>query len=174
MKPYKFTRHAWGVISSPYIACAAIRKAADENPTNASTLTKEIIRKGMYMDDLLCSCHSIEKAQLIADETVKLFDRRGFNLVKWFACKTAKSIIVKKEPVAAVIVVDLMQSAFKALQLPECIKSFRCDSKVVMQWISNPDLLLNKFTWRRTNYILLHSTPEEWQCRYPSFNSDSF
>ena len=32
-----------------------------------------------------------------------------------------------------------------------------------MQWISNPDLRLNKLTWRRTNYILLHSRHEEWQ-----------
>ena len=71
--------------------------------------------------------------------------------------------IAKKELVAAVIAVDLMQSAFKALLLPECTKSFWCDSKVVMQWISNPDLRLDKFTWRRTNYILLHSHPEEWQ-----------
>ena len=32
-----------------------------------------------------------------------------------------------------------------------------------MQWISYPDLLLDKLTRRRTNYILLHSTLEKWQ-----------
>ena len=32
-----------------------------------------------------------------------------------------------------------------------------------MQWISYPDLFLDKFTWRRTNYIPPHSRPEELQ-----------
>ena len=33
LQPYKFTRHVWGIVSSPYIACVAIRKTAEENPT---------------------------------------------------------------------------------------------------------------------------------------------
>jgi len=28
-KMYKFSRHVWAIISSPYIACAAIRKTAE-------------------------------------------------------------------------------------------------------------------------------------------------
>ena len=93
MEPYKFTRHAWGVISSPYIACAAICKAADENSTNANTLTTETICRCMYKDDLLLSFHSIEEAQLFADESVKLFDRIRFKLVKWSASNTSKPAI---------------------------------------------------------------------------------
>ena len=110
VEAYKFTRHAWGVISSPYIACAAIRKAADENPTNASNLTTETIRRCMYMDDLLFSSHSIEEAQLIADESIKLFDSRGFKLVKWSACRTAKPVIAKMNE-------DLLAPAVRTLDL---------------------------------------------------------
>ena len=110
VEAYKFTRHAWGVIGLPYIACAAIRKAADENPTNASNLTTETIRRCMFMDDLLFSFHSIEKAQLIADESVKLCDCRGFKLVKWSACRTAKPVIARMNEdllVPAVRILDL-------------------------------------------------------------------
>ena len=95
VEPYKFARHAWGVISSSYIACAAIGKAADENPTNASTLTTETIRRCRCMDDLLFSSHLIEEAQIIADESVKLFGSRRFKLVKWSACRTVKPVIAK-------------------------------------------------------------------------------
>ena len=110
VEAYKFTRHACGVVSSPYIACAAIRKAADENPTNSSNLTTETIRRCMYMDDLLFSSHSIEEAQLIADESVKLFDSRGFKLVKWSACRTAKPVITKMNE-------DLLAPAVRTLDL---------------------------------------------------------
>ena len=53
VEAYKFTRHAWRVISLPYIACVAIRKAADENRTNASNLTTETIGRCMYMDEFV-------------------------------------------------------------------------------------------------------------------------
>ena len=62
LQPYKFTRHVWGIVSSPYIACAAIRKTAEENPTNASSYTTDTIRNCMYMDDLLFSTDTLDKA----------------------------------------------------------------------------------------------------------------
>ena len=70
--------------------------------------------------------------------------------------------IAKKELFAAVVSVDLMSQAQKVLQVPHCQKFFWCDSKVVMQWISNPDLRLEKFTARRIDRILLYSQSEEW------------
>ena len=57
---------------------------------------------------------------------------------------------------------NLMTQALKALQLPHCKKFLWCDSKVVMQGISNPDLRLDKFTSRRVDQILLFSQPSEW------------
>ena len=95
VEQYEFRRHAWGVISSPYIACAAIRKTADENPTNARILTTQTICRCMYINHLLFSSHSIEEAQLIAVESVKQFESRGFKLVKWSSCRIAKPVNAK-------------------------------------------------------------------------------
>ena len=39
LETYKFTRHVWGVVNSPYIACRSIGEVAKENPINASNLT---------------------------------------------------------------------------------------------------------------------------------------
>ena len=35
---YRFTRHVWGVNSSPFIALLAMKRLAEENPTNAGQL----------------------------------------------------------------------------------------------------------------------------------------
>ena len=93
LQPYKFTRYVWGIISSPYIACHAIRRTAEENPTVASDLTTDTIRNCMYMDDLLYSTDTLEQAQLIAKEAIQLLVGRGFDLVKWSANNHAKSIL---------------------------------------------------------------------------------
>ena len=90
---YKFTRHVWGIISSPFIACNAIHKLTKHNPTNASMLTLHTIRFSMYMDDLLYSTDTLDKAQTISSESISLFLSRGFALVKWTANKPAKPVL---------------------------------------------------------------------------------
>ena len=55
-----------------------------------------------------------------------------------------------------------MAKAIDALQLSECQKFVWCDLMVVLQWLSNPELRLDKFTSRGIDQILLHSQPHEW------------
>ena len=55
-----------------------------------------------------------------------------------------------------------MNSANDALQLPKCKKYFWCDSKVVLQWITNQDLRLPKFVARCIDIILCMSHAEDW------------
>ena len=62
IESYKFTRHVWRVISSPYIACAAIRKTAANNPTNASSHMTETVKGCMYMDEKLFSKDTLNEA----------------------------------------------------------------------------------------------------------------
>ena len=49
---YRFTRHVWGLNSSPYIALLAIRRLVEENPTRASQFTLNAAANHRYMDDL--------------------------------------------------------------------------------------------------------------------------
>ena len=103
LKTYKFTRHVWGVVSSPYIACRSIREVAKENPTNASNPTLHAIQHCMYMDDLLVSTDTLEKAEIVATESINLLASRGFQLVKWTANQAAKSVLanVDKDKLAS-------------------------------------------------------------------------
>ena len=50
---FRFSRHVWGINSSLYNALYAVQRLMNENSTNASRLTLEIIENNSYMDDLL-------------------------------------------------------------------------------------------------------------------------
>ena len=76
----KFTRHVWGVNSSPYIALFAIEKLFAENLTNISNLTLPVVETNRYMDDLLLSFESLEDLETVSCESVLLFQSRGFKL----------------------------------------------------------------------------------------------
>ena len=55
VKAYRFTRHPWGIKSSPFIASYAIQKTQEDNVTGSSDLTRDLIQKNIYMDDLIFS-----------------------------------------------------------------------------------------------------------------------
>ena len=77
---YRFRVHPWGIKSSPYIACLALKKLVEENPTCASDMTLQNTLQNMCMDDLIFSVDSLESAQTITNEVVSLFRSRGFKL----------------------------------------------------------------------------------------------
>ena len=90
---YRFTRHVWGINSSPFVALMAIKRLVEENPTNAGQLTLETVKNNRYMDDILLACTSFNELQAIASEAVDLFRSRGFRLRKWVANSHAKEIL---------------------------------------------------------------------------------
>ena len=90
---YQFTRHVWGINSSPFVALLAIKRLVNENPTNASQLTLNAVANYRYMDDMLMSCNSFSDLQTIALEGVDLFGSRGFKMRKWIANCHAKGIL---------------------------------------------------------------------------------
>ena len=144
IEEFKFTRHVWGVISSPYIACRAMRKVTEENPTQASTLTVKAIQRSMYMDDFLVSSDTLEDAEVIASESINLFKSRGFQLVKWSANKAAKSVIAELDEgnLAPVIrTIDLTKDDplpnFKAVG---CIWDAEHDSLRMQLHLDQPDV----------------------------------
>ena len=50
---FRFTRHVWGINSSPYVALMALNRLVADNPTHASMVTLNVITQNRYMDDLL-------------------------------------------------------------------------------------------------------------------------
>ena len=90
---YRFTRHFWGVNSSPSIALLAMKRLAEENPTNACQLTLNAVTNNRYMDDLLLAACSLKDLQVVAEERITLFNSRGFKLSKWVANCHAKETL---------------------------------------------------------------------------------
>ena len=88
-----FTRHVWGINSSPFVALYAIEYLVSKNPTDASPATLSAIESNRYMDDLLLSLDSLSDLQMISREAVALFENRRFKLRKWLASELSKSIL---------------------------------------------------------------------------------
>ena len=90
---FQFTRHVWGINSSPYIALFAIQRLISENPTDAGELTLTAIENNRYMDDLLLSSDSLVDLHTVSRESIALFKSRGFKLRKWVANNISKSVL---------------------------------------------------------------------------------
>ena len=88
-----FTRHVWGINSSPYIALTATNNVVNENVTAASQMTSMAIEENRYMDDMLLACDSLSDLATIASESRQLFAGRRFKLRKWITNSDAASIL---------------------------------------------------------------------------------
>ena len=92
---FRFTRHVWGITSSPYVALLALNRLVEENPTNASKLTLNAIENNRYMDDIFLASDSLSDLGIVAKESIDLIESRGFKLRKWVSNCHAKSILLK-------------------------------------------------------------------------------
>ena len=95
---FKFTRHVWGINSSPYVALLALKRLVQENPVNVSELTLNVIQNNQYMDDILFASDNLGDLETIARESAELFESRGFKLRKWIANSHAESILSRVSP----------------------------------------------------------------------------
>ena len=69
----RFTRHVWGVNSSPFIALLANKHLVSKNVTNASQSTVNAILQSRYMDVLLSSDWLIELQTFTLDQWFPTF-----------------------------------------------------------------------------------------------------
>ena len=90
---FRFTRHVWGINSSPYVALAAIKQLISDNPTRACERTLNAINENRYMDDVLFACDSLSDLETVSRESIALFQSRGFRLRKWITNSCAQSIL---------------------------------------------------------------------------------
>ena len=63
---YRFTRHVWGINSSPFVALLAIKRLINENPSDACEATLQAELNNRYMDDMLFASSSFEDLRVIA------------------------------------------------------------------------------------------------------------
>ena len=77
---YRFTRHVWGINSSPYVGLLAIKRLVEENPANVFSLTLKAVEHNRYMDDVLLANNSLKNLNLIVKKGLELFSSCGFKL----------------------------------------------------------------------------------------------
>ena len=66
----------------------------DENPTNASRLTFEVIENNRYVDNLLITAEFLADIEVISRESKSLFESRSFGLCECLANHLAKPILL--------------------------------------------------------------------------------
>ena len=92
---FRFSRHAWGINSSPYAALLVIKTLISENPTSASDVTLNVVDKNCYKDDVLYSNDSLSELEKVARESTALFNSRRFKLRKWISNSCSKAILTE-------------------------------------------------------------------------------
>lgn len=79
---YEFKRLCFGLSVSPFLALRTMHQlCADE--CHDFPLAVEVVRRDLYMDDIVSSEKSAPKATEISQQLINLFKAGGFDLMKW-------------------------------------------------------------------------------------------
>ena len=81
-KKYQLTVHCFGLTSSPSVAGFALRRAAEDNHFSSSVEAVQVVRRNIYVDDVLVSVADRESAIQLVKELDVLLGSAGFELAK--------------------------------------------------------------------------------------------
>jgi len=77
---YCLTVHLFGAVSSPACANYALQRTADDNEDNYGTEVTNALRGNFYVDDVLKSASTEDKAIELAKDVKTVCGNGGFNL----------------------------------------------------------------------------------------------
>ncbi|CAG2206251.1 unnamed protein product [Mytilus edulis] len=84
-KPGKMQVHLFGATSSPSCAAYALKKTAIDNGELFETEIASTVERNFYVDDLLKSVDTEERAVQLATDLREIMKRGGFRLTKWLS-----------------------------------------------------------------------------------------
>ena len=82
VEAYELNTVSFGVKSSPFLALRTVQQLAEDEKMSLP-LGSEIVKRDMYIDDVVSSVDSINHAVIAYDQLIELFRRGGFQLTKW-------------------------------------------------------------------------------------------
>lgn len=82
IKTYQLNTLTFGVSSSPFLAIRTIQKLADDE-SHLHPKAAEILKRHLYVDDLITGANSINEARNIRDEIISILLRGGFSIRQW-------------------------------------------------------------------------------------------
>jgi hypothetical protein len=88
---YRMTKHVFGAKFSPRIADFFLKKTSDLEKDGIEPEAVETVKKNMYVDDLMKSTNTTQKAVNLVDQLRELLARGGFRLTKW--CSNDREVL---------------------------------------------------------------------------------
>jgi len=82
IRTYELNTVTYGVTSAPFLATRTLVQVA-HNEEQAYPDAAEIVRRDMYVDDLLTGANTVEQALKLKSNITSLLNRAGFKLRKW-------------------------------------------------------------------------------------------
>ena len=82
---FRMRTHVFGAKSSPCCAAYALRTTATDNLTGASEEVVRAVFKNVYVDDVCCSCKSVDAAKSWISQLSSLLKSGGFHLTKFLS-----------------------------------------------------------------------------------------
>ncbi|XP_058799844.1 uncharacterized protein LOC131669162 [Phymastichus coffea] len=79
---YELNTVTFGVASAPYLAIRFIHQLANDEETKFPRAS-QILKRDLYVDDLLTGANSLDEIRQIRDEIIELLRRGGFNIRQW-------------------------------------------------------------------------------------------
>ena len=145
---YRMQTHVFGARSSPCCAAYALRATAMDNLTNADDHVVRTVFKNIYVDDVCCSCKSVDAAISLVSQLSSLLESGGFHLTKFLSNNFAVLSSVPQEELAREV--DLASCTFPAqkalgvywnpqtdrLIVKVCINQRSCTRRGVMSMIA--------------------------------------
>ena len=84
---YRMVKHLFGARSSPSVANFCLKKTADLEKEGIRPEAVETVKKNMYVDDLMKSIDTTQKAINLVGQLRELLSKGGFRLTKWYSNK---------------------------------------------------------------------------------------
>ena len=84
---YRMVKHLFGERLSPSITNFCLKKTADVEKEGIDPKAVETVKKNMYVDDLMKSTDTTQKAIHLVGQLRELLSRGGFRLTKWYSNK---------------------------------------------------------------------------------------
>ncbi|XP_036147416.1 uncharacterized protein LOC118647173 [Monomorium pharaonis] len=81
-RTFQLNTVTFGVSSAPFLAIRTIKQLAIDENVNFP-LGSEILKRDLYVDDLLTGAKTLKELIQIRDETVQILKRGGFNIRQW-------------------------------------------------------------------------------------------
>ena len=82
IRVYELNTVTFGVSAAPYLAIRTIQQLADDESSNFP-LAAEILKRDIYVDDLMTGADSLQEIFTIRNEINELLGRGGFNIRQW-------------------------------------------------------------------------------------------